>query len=73
MAADIKLPAGEIGWVDYYDKAGNLRFIMTSKPTREFYFLYEVGTDKKLAKLGRSKNPLELVEKFNIDKACNGN
>ena len=40
-------------------------FIVTSKPTRDFYFLYEL-VDGVFKKLGKAKSPLELEEKFNI-------
>lgn len=35
-----KYPKGEIRWVGYHNKAGELLYIMTSKEKdREFYFL----------------------------------
>lgn len=38
---------------------------MTSKPIRDFYFLYEV-VDGEFKKLGKAKNPTELEEKFKV-------
>ena len=63
-----KPPRGEILWVSHYDKARNLRYITTSKLLRDQYFLYEVQADGALKKLGKSKNPAELEEKFQVYK-----
>lgn len=59
----LKYPKGEIAWVDYYDGDGSLRYVVTSRPTRETYFLYEVADDK-LVKLGKDPNPARLEEKY---------
>lgn len=64
----VKTPRGETLWVSHYDKAWNLRYIITSKALRDFYFLYEVQADGALKKLGKSKNPAELEEKFQVHK-----
>lgn len=61
----MKYPKGEIVWVSYYNTKGELRFIMTSKQARDFYFLYEV-IDGEFKKLGKSNNPTKLEEKFNL-------
>lgn len=61
----MKYPKGEIVWVSYYNTKGELRFIMTSKQARDFYFLYEVK-DGEFKKLGKSNNPTKLEEKFNL-------
>ena len=61
----IKYPKGEIIWVSYLNRRHGLRFIITSKPIREYYFLYEV-VDDEFVKLGKAKTPIELEEKFNI-------
>lgn len=60
---NIKYPKGEIVWVSYYNTEHELQYIITSKPVRDFYFIYkyENGDFKKL---GRSKSPVELEEKF---------
>lgn len=61
-------PKGEVAWMGYYDTAHNLKFLVTSKSNnRDFYFLYEV-VDGALKKLGKSRSPKELEEKFNIWK-----
>ena len=63
--SDLAYPKGERVWVGYYTTDHNLLFIMTSKESRDFYYLYELvnGSFKKLA-----KSPQELEEKFEVDK-----
>lgn len=56
-------PKGEIVWVSYYDKSGNLRYITTSKSARDYYFLYELK-DGKFTKLGKHHNPSALEDKY---------
>lgn len=60
---EYQYPKGEIVWVGHYDKDNNLRYITTSKPARDFYFLYELK-DGKFVKLGKDKNPQDLEKKF---------
>lgn len=62
------LPRGEHAWTGYYDRAGRLLFVITSKEARDFYFLYRVEGET-YTKLGKSKNPLELVEKHGVLEA----
>jgi len=61
----MKYPKGETVWVSYYNSNKELLFIITSKPIRDFYFLYEV-VDGEFKKLGKAKNPTELEEKFKV-------
>ena len=61
----MKYPKGETVWVSYYNSNKELLFIMTSKPIRDFYFLYEV-VEGEFKKLGKAKNPTELEEKFKV-------
>lgn len=63
----IKTPKGEILWVTFYDSEGNARFFVTSKAIRDVYYLYEC-TDDGYKKLGKLANPLELVQKYDVDK-----
>lgn len=56
-------PKGEIVWVGHYGKDRDLRYIITSKPTRDFYFLYAMKAGK-FVKLGKDKNPCALEKKF---------
>ena len=58
-------PKGERAFSGYYNRNGILLFVITAKEARDYYFLYEVKDDTYV-KLGRSKNPLDLVEKFNV-------
>lgn len=56
-------PKGEIVWVSHYDAHGNLRYITTSKQTRDYYYLYEL-VNGKFVKLGRDRNPRVLEDKY---------
>ena len=59
-------PKGERVWAGYYDRAGNLLFIVTSKEnSRDWYYLYEPAGDK-FKKLGKAKSPPELENKYHI-------
>lgn len=69
---DITYPKGERVWTGYYNKAGELLFIITSKETRDWYFLYALE-DGKFKKLGRAKNPPELEIKFHVLEQMHGN
>lgn len=60
---DYPYPKGEVIWVGHYDKEQNLRYITTSKPDREFYFLYEY-VDGKFVKLGKDRDPSKLEKKY---------
>lgn len=63
-----KYPKGEQIWVAYYTSGRELLFILTSKETsREYYFLYEL-LDGAFKKLGRSRSPRELEEKFDVNR-----
>lgn len=64
---DPKYPKGERVWVGYYNQAHELNFIITSRETRDYYFLYEL-VDGEFRKLGRSKSPKELEEKYDVNK-----
>lgn len=65
----IEYPKGETVWVSYYSGHGghDLRYIITSKAARDYYFLYEY-TDGMFKKLGRAKSPTILEDKFEIRK-----
>lgn len=58
----MKIPSGEILWVQYMNN-GLVTHIITSKPDRSLYYLYQVSNDK-LTKLGKAKEPTELEERF---------
>ena len=65
-----KYPKGEHVWVGYYNRSGQLLFIVTSKESRDWYYLYKLenGTFKKL---GKAREPPELEQKYEIHKAIN--
>ena len=66
--ANLVYPKDEIRWVGYHDIEGELRYLMTSKATRDVYFLYELQ-DGKFVKLGKDKSPRGLVANFGADEA----
>lgn len=60
-----KYPKGERVWVGYYNSNHELRFILTSKESRDFYFLYEL-VEGNFRKLGKARSPTELEEMFRV-------
>lgn len=58
-----KYPKDERVWVSYHNSSRELRFILTSKEGRDFYYLYEL-VDGVFHKLGKARSPMELEEKF---------
>lgn len=62
----IKVPKGEEEWVRYNNTKGEVVCLLTSKPARDFYFLYEVRPDGGLTKLGKARTPTALEEKFDV-------
>lgn len=63
---ELKMPKGEQAWVRYLNTKGEHVAILTSKPSRDFYFLYEISPDGSLTKLGKARSPTELEEKFDV-------
>jgi len=63
---EIKKPKGEIVWTSYYDVNHKISFLLSSKPTREYYILYEVLCDGNLKRLGRARTPTELEQKHKV-------
>ena len=61
----MKYPKGERVWTGYYNRAGELLFIVTSKESRDWYFLYEV-VNGEFKKLGRAKTPTELENRYGV-------
>lgn len=61
----INYPKNELVWVNYRDRTGELRFILTSKENREQYFLYELKNGA-FVRLGKAKDPPALVEKYKV-------
>ena len=63
---ELKIPKGERAWVRYCKSNGEPILVLTSKPSRDYYFLYEVKSDGNLTKLGKARTPTELEEKFDV-------
>ena len=59
----LNYPKGEIVWVEHHNANGNLRYITTSKSTRDYYYLYELA-DGKFVKIGKEKDPSVLERKY---------
>lgn len=59
----VPYPNGERAWVTLLDENQKPKYLITSKPNREMYFIYEVQNEK-LARLGKDKNPLTLEAKY---------
>lgn len=55
------IPKTERIWVKRITEKGETYYI-TSKDTRDYYFLYKMDGDKAV-KLGKAKSPLELEQK----------
>lgn len=62
---ELKYPANETVWTRYVNGAGETLFIVTSKPTRDKYMIYEL-VDGKFVRRGVAKEPPELIEKCNV-------
>lgn len=60
---NMEMPKNEISWVQYFDRYGNQRFLVTSSRSRELYYMYEVSSGF-LKKLGKDKSPKRLEERF---------
>lgn len=62
----LKYPKGERAFTGYYNQAGELLFVLTSKePAREWYYLY-AHENGVLKKLGKAREPPELIEKYHV-------
>ena len=56
------IPKTERIWVKRIKEKGEPYYI-TSKDTRDYYFLYKMDGEKAV-KLGKAKSPLELEQKY---------
>lgn len=62
----LKYPKGEEVWVKYYNKAGDLLFILTGKlNNRDWFYLYELAGGE-FKKLGKAHEPTELEKKYKV-------
>lgn len=50
----------ELRWVTGLDGNGNVQYVITSNQDRSFYYIY----DKDGNKIGKSKTPTDLKEKY---------
>lgn len=60
-----KIPSNEIEWVEYLNREHKPLFLLTSKESRDFYFLYEI-LDNGYRKIGKATSPIALEEKFRV-------
>lgn len=58
MGMEVVAPRGEIAWERITTKSGSV-YLVTSKPARDFYYLYLVD-DGKLKKIGKAAAPSGL-------------
>lgn len=64
---NLKYPKGERVFTGYYDSTGALMYIITSKePAREWYYLYKLIGDGTFKKLGKAREPPELLDKHGV-------
>ena len=61
----VKYPTGETVWVQYHDEEGNLKFVITSRPLRDQYFLYELQNENFVC-IGKAENPTEMEVEFQL-------
>lgn len=66
----VNYPKGEDICVRYHNRAGELIFLLTNKLGSEYYFLYEYR-DNVFNRIGKSKSPAEIEERFNIQEIMN--
>lgn len=61
----VPYPKGEHVMTGYYNRKGELLFIVTKKKDSDWFYCYEF-TGSAFRKLGKSKNPLDFYEKYHI-------
>ena len=63
----LNYPKNEQAETSYYNKNHELRFVLTSKPMRSSWVLYEYdATSDSLIKQGEGSSPPDVEEKFNV-------
>lgn len=60
-----KIPPSEKIWVICKNN-GKITHIITSKLTREQYFLYTVNDDMTIKKIAKGKSPIDLEKKHQV-------
>lgn len=63
---NLKLPKNEQPAVAYYNERQQHLFELAKQTGSDHYVLYKVINNNHYQKLGKSKNPLELEEKFKV-------
>lgn len=57
------IPPSETLWVTYKTIDGDIYYTTSKTNNRDYYYLYKL-IDGKAVKLGKSRNPSELEEKY---------
>jgi hypothetical protein len=57
------IPPSEMLWVTYKATNGDIYYTTSKVNNRDYYYLYKF-VDGKAVKLGKSRNPTELEEKY---------
>ena len=66
---EARYPRGETALVGYYNSSGDRVFLLTERQNKDgWFFLYEDQPDGTIKKLGRSKSPVELENKYDVSK-----
>ena len=64
----MKYPSGEIVWVQYLNRSGEVLYVVTSNKTRDWYYLYDVRDGRRI---GKDRDPSELVSQHGVREAMN--
>lgn len=67
-----KIPDNEIVWVEYLTKEHESQFLITSKESRDTYFLYAV-LDNGYKRVGKAISPIALEEKYEVIERIRNN
>ena len=67
-----KIPSSEIEWVEYLNREHKPLFLLTSKESRDSYFLYEI-LDDGYKRIGKASSPIALEEKYKVIERMRNN
>ena len=67
-----KIPSTEIEWTEYFNRDEMPIFLVTSKESRDFYFLYEI-LNGGFKRLGKTISPIALEEKYKVIERMRNN
>lgn len=59
-----EIPRNEILWERIYDVAQRPLYAITSDKRRDVYYIYKMTPSGKTERLGKGKNPPDLIKKF---------